>query len=133
MNHNKGKRPVPLDVQSLQAAATSAIAKPPRTEDGNGRIYFDGDEQRRQFKEEIDRLRAEDAISADEHATLDSEYERIQRQTYDRLSQMTAALERRVETSGEDEARRWLAAEAEDFRQALERAPEEVAAKLPGA
>ena len=133
MNHNKGKRPVPLDLQSLQSAATSAIAKPPRSDDGSGRIYFDGDEQRRQFKEEIDRLRAEDAISADEHATLDSEYERIQRQTYDRLTQMTAEFERRVEADGEDEARRWLAAEADDFRQSLERAPEEVAAKLPGA
>jgi hypothetical protein len=101
--------------------------------EGRGGAYFDDGEQRRQFLTDLDLLRGENAISVDEQTQLVQEYERIEKETYDRLTEMTSEFERRIEADGEDSARQWLAHETESFRRALENAPAEVASRLPGA
>ena len=121
-----------VSVQSLQSAAVPATSVADNPE-GRGGAYFDDGEQRRQFLTDLDLLRGENAISVDEQTQLVQEYERIEKETYDRLTEMTSEFERRIEADGEDSARQWLAHETESFRRALENAPAEVASRLPGA
>ncbi len=121
-----------VSVQSLQFAARPAASAADSAEEHGG-AYFDDGEQRRQFLTELDLLRGENAISVDEQTQLVQEYERIEKETYDRLTEMTSEFERRSEADGQDSAREWLALETESFRRTLENAPDEVASKLSGA